>query len=76
MPSVTVWFNWNGLPIASTHSATLSFDESPHGRTGSGRVSILSSAISVHSSTPTIRARSSRLSANTTDTWARASPTT
>ena len=23
MPSVTVWFSWNGLPIASTHSADL-----------------------------------------------------
>jgi S1-C subfamily serine protease len=42
MPSVTVWFNWNGLPIASTHSATLSFDESPHGRTGRPRASIFS----------------------------------
>ena len=34
MPSVTVWLSWNGLPIASTHSATFSCDESPHGIVG------------------------------------------
>ena len=76
MPSVTVWFNWNGLPIARTHSATFSLAESPHGSTGRPRASILSSARSVHSSVPMIFALSSRLSDMTTDTWARASPTT
>ena len=34
MPSVTVWLSENGLPTAITHSATFSFDESPHGITG------------------------------------------
>ena len=34
MPAVTVWLNWKGLPIASTHSPILSFAESPHGTTG------------------------------------------
>ena len=31
MPSVTVSLNANGLPTASTHSATRSFVESAHG---------------------------------------------
>ena len=34
MPSVTVWFSWYGLPMASTHSATFSADESPQGMVG------------------------------------------
>jgi hypothetical protein len=29
MPSVTVWLNWNGFPIASTHSATFSLPSRP-----------------------------------------------
>ncbi len=63
MPSVTVWFSWNGLPMASTHSATRSFAESPHGITGRPVAFTLSSAMSVQGSVPTTRARSSRLSA-------------
>ncbi len=31
MPRVTVPLSWNGLPTASTHSATRSLLESPHG---------------------------------------------
>ena len=43
MPSVTVWLNTpNGLPIARTHSATLSLEESPHGSVGRLRASIFS----------------------------------
>ena len=42
MPSVTVWLSENGLPTAITHSATFSFDESPHGITGRPVASILS----------------------------------
>ena len=62
--------------MASTHSATLSFDESPHGSTGRLRASIFSTAMSVLSSTPTIFAGISRLSPRTTDTCALTSPTT
>ena len=43
-----------------THSATLSFDESPQGTAGRLRRSTLSTARSVHASTPTIVACSSR----------------
>ena len=62
--------------MARTHSATLSFDESAHGSTGRPRASIFSSAMSVPSSVPMILARNSRLSGMTTETSARASPTT
>ena len=62
--------------MASTHSATFSFDESPHGSTGRLRASIFRTARSVASSTPTIFARSSRLSDSVTATSARASPMT
>ena len=47
MPAVTVWFNWNGLPIASTHSPTFSWLESPHGITCSPFKSSFNSAMSV-----------------------------
>ncbi len=60
----------NGLPMASTHSATLSFDESPHGITGRSVASIFSSARSVHESTPTMLARRSRWSPTDTVTSA------
>ena len=76
MPSVTVWFNWNGLPIASTHSATRSFDESPQPSTGRLVASSLSTARSVSGSVPMTLARTSRLSLNPTRTSAPALPTT
>ena len=60
MPSVTVWLSENGLPTAITHSATFSFEESPHGITGRPVRSIFSSARSVHESTPMIFALMSR----------------
>ena len=66
MPSVTVWLSWNGLPTASTHSPTFSFDESPHGMTGRPFASIFSSATSVIGSVPTMRPRTWRLSGSTT----------
>jgi hypothetical protein len=59
----------------STHSATLSFDESPTAAP-EDRASIFSTARSVISSTPTIFAGISRLSPRTTDTCALTSPTT
>jgi hypothetical protein len=35
MPAVTVRLNWNGLPMARTHSPTCSLLESPHATGGS-----------------------------------------
>src|SRR5262249_61063665 len=60
--AVTVWLNWNGLPIASTHSPTLSCDESLHGITGRPLSPIFSSAMSVSGSVPTTFPLISRLS--------------
>ena len=75
-PRVTVWLSENGLPTAITHSATFSFDELPHGTVGRPVASTLSSARSVHESTPTIFARSSRRSPIETVTSALFCPTT
>ena len=44
---MTVWLSWNGLPMASTHSPTFSWLESPQGTTGRPVTSIFSSAMSV-----------------------------
>ncbi len=65
MPSVTVWLSEKGVPTAITHSATLSFEESPHGMTGRLVASTFSSARSVEGSTPTILAGISRRSIET-----------
>ena len=53
MPAVTEWSKPNGEPIASTHSPTRSFVESPSFTAGRSVASILSSARSLRASLPT-----------------------
>ena len=76
MPAVTVWFSWNGLPMASTHSPTFSWLESPHGTTGRPVTSIFSSAMSVVGSVPMTLPLISRLSGSATVISRTFSPTT
>ena len=62
MPAVTELSNPNGEPIAMTHSPALSPAGLPMRTTGSFAASILSTATSVRTSTPTTFARYSRRS--------------
>ena len=77
MPAVTVWLSWNGLPIASTHSPTLSWLESPHGtHRQRRRRRSSSSAMSVAGSVPITLPRISRLSGSAIVISRTFSPTT
>jgi hypothetical protein len=65
--------------MASTHSPSFNWLESPHGTTGRPLTSIFNSAISVFASVPITLARTSRLSGSATVTSVDArtrSPTT
>ena len=66
MPAVIVFSRPNGLPIATTHSPTLSFSGSPIVTLGRSFASILSSATSVRLSAPMTLALNSRLSVSLT----------
>ena len=66
MPAVIVFSRPKGLPIANTHSPTLSFSGSPMATLGRLAASIFSSATSVRLSVPTTLALNSRRSASLT----------
>jgi hypothetical protein len=68
MPAVIVLSRPNGLPMATTHSPTLSFSGSPIVTFGRSFASILSSATSVRLSAPMTFALYSRLSVSLTVT--------
>jgi hypothetical protein len=68
MPAVMVFSSPKGLPMAATHSPTLSLSGSPMVTLGSPVASILSNAISVRLSVPTTFALNSRLSVSLTST--------
>ncbi len=68
MPAVIVFSRPNGLPIATTHSPTLSLSGSPMTTRGRSLASIFSSATSVRLSVPTTLAMNSRLSDSRTVT--------
>ena len=76
MPAVTVRLNWNGLPMASTHSPTFSWLESPHGTVVRPVAAIFSSAISVLGSVPITFPLISRLSGSEIVISRTLSPTT
>ena len=69
-PTVTVWSNSRGLPMAHTQSPTRTRSESPRRSAGSPSASTFRSARSVLGSDPTRRAASSRRSARRTRTRA------
>ncbi len=66
IPAVMVLSNPNGLPIATTHSPTLSLSGSPIVTRGRSLASILRSATSVRLSAPMTFALNSRLSVSLT----------
>ena len=66
MPAVIVFSRPNGLPIATTHSPTLSLSGSPIVTFGRSFASIFSNATSVRLSVPMTLALNSRLSVSLT----------
>src|SRR6056297_632548 len=66
MPAVTLCSNWNGDPMAMTHSPGRSAEESPKRSVGRSSASIRMTAMSVSASDPTSSATNSRRSASRT----------